>query len=131
MTWPDGASACRHFTVALYLIGYPDSQSLVRGITPQNPTNLRLTIPTILVDTLWMNEEARTRQVDVTNNYTHRGFLPNNRRDVMMKKKTRAGLTLVGVFALFGFLPNQVLADEITLTAASCFPLGSPPGKPF
>ncbi len=49
----------------------------------------------------------------------------------MMKKKTRAGLTLVGVFALFGFLPNQVLADEITLTAASCFPIGSPPGKPF
>ncbi|MCS5582124.1 MAG: hypothetical protein NZ777_01275, partial [Pseudomonadales bacterium] len=49
----------------------------------------------------------------------------------MMKKKMRAGLTLVGVFTLFGFLPNQVLAAEITLTAASCFPIGSPPSKPF
>ena len=65
------SSACRHFIVTLYPTGYPDSQSLVRGIKPQNSTNLRLTIPTILVDTLWMNEEARTRQVDVTNNYTH------------------------------------------------------------
>ena len=49
----------------------------------------------------------------------------------MMRKKIRAGLSLVGVFALFGFLPNQAIAAEITLTAASCFPIGSPPGKPF
>jgi hypothetical protein len=49
----------------------------------------------------------------------------------MMKKKIRVGLSLVGVFALFGFLPNQASAAEITLTAASCFPIGSPPGKPF
>ncbi|SVB76980.1 uncharacterized protein METZ01_LOCUS229834, partial [marine metagenome] len=41
------------------------------------------------------------------------------------------GLVLVAALVLFGFGPNLAAAGEVTLTGASCFPIGSPPGKPF
>ena len=49
----------------------------------------------------------------------------------MMKSKIKSGLVLTAALALFGFVPNLVSASEVMLTGASCFPIGSPPGRPF
>ncbi|MDP6391398.1 MAG: TRAP transporter substrate-binding protein DctP [Arenicellales bacterium] len=48
-----------------------------------------------------------------------------------MKARMDTGLALAAALILFGFGPNLAAASEVTLTAASCFPIGSPPGKPF
>ena len=49
----------------------------------------------------------------------------------MMKTKIGPSFVLTTALALFGFLLHPVAAAEVMLTGASCFPIGSPPGKPF
>ena len=48
-----------------------------------------------------------------------------------MKRKFGSGLMLTAALALFVLMSNPASAGEVTLSGASCFPIGSPPGKPF
>ena len=48
-----------------------------------------------------------------------------------MKRKFGSGLVLTAALALFVLMSNPASAGEVTLSGASCFPIGSPPGKPF
>ena len=49
----------------------------------------------------------------------------------MMKTRIGPRFVLTTALTLFGFLLHPVSAAEVMLTGASCFPIGSPPGKPF
>ena len=41
------------------------------------------------------------------------------------------GRTILAAAAVFGLAVSPALAEEVTLTGASCFPIGSPVSKPF
>ena len=49
----------------------------------------------------------------------------------MMKTRIGPRFVLTTALTLFAFLLHPVSAAEVLLTGASCFPIGSPPGKPF
>jgi TRAP-type C4-dicarboxylate transport system substrate-binding protein len=49
----------------------------------------------------------------------------------MLQLKKNAIFVLAGAIAVIGSAMNPVYSAEVTLSGASCFPIGSPPGKPF
>ena len=52
-------------------------------------------------------------------------------REIAMKIRRYTILAAALVMAFSGLVAAPVFAGEVTLSGASCFPIGSPPGRPF